>query len=100
MESDKIIIVAPDKLKFEPGEVMKFNGTALPNKPIEFILEDPQGKELFSDIIQLDESGHVEFEYATVQSSFKGTYTLIATQEKDTEFIFAGLVNYLQLQLI
>ncbi|WP_238523168.1 biofilm-associated protein [Nitrosopumilus maritimus] len=91
VESDKIIIVAPNKLKFEPGEVMIFNGTALPNKPIEFILEDPQGKELFSDIIQIDESGHVEFEYATVQSSPKGTYTLIATQEKDTEFIFAGL---------
>ncbi|WP_428325483.1 biofilm-associated protein [Nitrosopumilus sp.] len=91
VESDKIIIVAPDKLKFEPGEVMTFNGTALPNKPIEFILEDPQGKELFSDIIQPDESGYVEFEYDTDQSSPKGTYTLIATQEKDIEFIFAGL---------
>ena len=91
VESDKKIIIAPDHLKFEPGEVMKFNGTALPNKPIEIILEDPQGKELFSDIIQLDESGFVEFEYTTEQSSVKGTYTLIATQEKDTEFIFAGL---------
>ena len=91
VESDKKIIIAPDHLKFEPGEVMKFNGTAVPNKPIEIILEDPQGKELFSDIIQLDESGFVEFEYTTEQSSAKGTYTLIATQEKDTEFIFAGL---------
>ena len=91
VESDKKIIIAPYNLKFEPGEVMKFNGTALPNKPIEIILEDPLGKELFSDIIQLDESGFVEFEYATEQSSAKGTYTLIATQEKDTEFIFAGL---------
>ncbi len=91
VESDKKSIIAPDHLKFDPGEVMKFNGTALPNKPIEIILEDPQGKELFSDIIQLDESGFVEFEYTTLQSSTKGTYTLIATQEKDTEFIFAGL---------
>ncbi|RMW39648.1 MAG: biofilm-associated protein [Nitrosopumilus sp.] len=91
VESDKKIIIAPYNLKFEPGEVMKFNGTALPNKPIEIILEDPLGKELFSDIIQLDESGFVEFEYTTEQSSSKGTYTLIATQEKDTEFIFAGL---------
>ena len=91
VETDKKIIIAPYNLKFEQGEVMKFNGTALPNKPIEIILEDPQGKELFSDIIQLDESGFVEFEYATEQSSAKGTYTLIATQDKDTEFIFAGL---------
>ncbi|KFM21098.1 hypothetical protein AAA799B03_01380, partial [Marine Group I thaumarchaeote SCGC AAA799-B03] len=91
VETDKKIIIAPHNLKFEPGEVMKFNGTALPNKPIELILEDPLGKELFSDIIQLDESGFVEFEHTTEQSSAKGTYTLIATQEKDTEFIFAGL---------
>ena len=42
VESDKVIIIdSCYKLKFEPGEVMKFNGTALPNKPIEFILEDP-----------------------------------------------------------
>lgn len=78
-------------MKFQPGELLKFNGTAVPNKPIEIILEDPQGKELFSDIIQLDESGFVEFEYQTEQSSIKGTYTLIATQDKDIEFIFAGL---------
>jgi len=91
VESDKKIIITPSSLKFEPGEVMKFNGTALPNKPIEITLEDPQGKELFSDVIQLDESGYVEFEYATEQSSFKGTYTLIASQEKYAELIFAGL---------
>ncbi|MHA7734102.1 biofilm-associated protein [Nitrosopumilus sp. S6] len=91
VESDKKIIIVPSKLKFDQGEVMKFNGTALPNKPIEIILEDPLGKELFSNIIHLDESGFVEFKYATENSSPKGTYTLIATQEKDTEFIFAGL---------
>ncbi|WP_255464605.1 biofilm-associated protein [Nitrosopumilus sp. b2] len=91
VESNKKIIITPYNLKFQPGELLKFNGTAVPNKPIEIILEDPQGKELFSDIIQLDESGFVEFEYQTEQSSIKGTYTLIATQDKDIEFIFAGL---------
>ncbi|AFS81405.1 hypothetical protein NKOR_07720 [Candidatus Nitrosopumilus koreensis AR1] len=91
VETDKKIIIAPSELKFELGEIMQFNGTAVPNKPIEIVLEDPQGKELFSDIIQVDESGFIEFEYKTEQSSAKGTYTLIATQEKDTEFIYAGL---------
>ena len=91
VESDKKIIIAPYNLKFEVGELMKFNGTAIPNKPIEIILEDPLGKELVSDIIQLDESGFLEFEYQTEQSSAKGTYTLIASQEKDTEFIYTGV---------
>ena len=91
VESDKVIIISPVKLKTEPGEIIKFNGTAIPNTSIEVILEDPFGKEVISNIIQVDESGVVEFEYATEQTSTKGTYTLIATQEKHKEFIFAGV---------
>ena len=91
LESDKTIIIIPINLKFEPGETMKFNGTALPNKPIEIILEDPFGKEISSDIIQVGDSGIVEFEFPTTQNTIEGTYTLIATQEKKKEFIYAGL---------
>ncbi len=91
LESDKVIIIVPSKLKFDPGEIMKFNGTALPNKSIEIVLEDPLGKEIHADIIQTDDSGFVEFEFPTTQSTAEGTYTLIATQENEKEFIFAGL---------
>ena len=91
VESDKKIIIIPTSLKFEQGEIMKFNGTAIPNIPIEMLLEDPLGKEIVSDIIQVDESGIVEFEFTTTQSSIEGTYTLIATQDKNKEFIYAGV---------
>ena len=91
VESDKKIIITSGSLKYEPGEIMKFNGTALPNKSIELVLEDPLGKEVISDILQTDNSGFVEFEFQTEQSTAEGTYTLIATQENDKEFIFAGL---------
>lgn len=91
VESDKKIIITPISLKFEQGEIMKFNGTALPNIPIEIVLEDPLGKEILSDIIQTSNSGIVKFEFPTSQNTPKGTYTLIATQEKDKEFTYAGL---------
>ena len=91
IESDKVIIITPTSLKFEPGETIKFNGTALPNKPIELVLEDPLGIEIFSDIIETDADGLVEFEFSTTQSSTEGTYTLIATQEKNKELIYVGL---------
>ena len=91
VESDKVIIITSSSLKFDPGEVMKFNGTALPNNPIELVLEDPLGKEIFSDIIQIDDSGFVEFEFPTTRNILEGTYTLIATQGKEKEFIFAGI---------
>ncbi len=91
VESDKKIIIIPSSLKFEPGEIMKFNGTALPNKSIEIVIEDPLGNEIVSDIIQTDEAGFVEFEFETTQNTLEGTYTLIATQEKAKEFTYAGL---------
>ncbi|MCV0431767.1 biofilm-associated protein [Nitrosopumilus sp.] len=91
ISSDKKIIITPINLKFEPGEKMKFNGTAIPNKSIEIILEDPLGKEVISDIIQIDDTGKVEFEFSTTQNTPEGTYTLIATQEKEKEFTYAGL---------
>ena len=91
IESDKVIVIAPTNLKFDQGEIMKFNGTALPNVPIEIILEDPLGNEIFSDIIRTDDSGFVEFEFQTELSAKKGTYTIIATQENEKEFIFVGV---------
>ncbi len=91
VETDKKIIISPVNLKFEPGEIMKFSGTALPNKPIEIILEDPLGKEIFSNIIQIEDSGIVEFEFPTSQNTPEGTYTLIATQDNNKEFSHAGL---------
>ena len=91
VESDKKIIIAPINLKFKQGETMKFIGTALPNKSIEIILEDPLGKEIVSDIIQIGDSGSVEFEFPTTQNTPEGTYTLIATQEKHKEFSYAGI---------
>ena len=91
IESDKVIIIFSNNLRYDVGDIMIFNGTALPNKSIEVVLEDPLGKEVFSDIIQTDDSGFVTFEYQTTQNTPEGTYTLIATQGKEKEFIFAGI---------
>lgn len=91
LESDKMIIIVPVNLKINAGEIMKFNGTAIPNKSIEMILENPSGQEIFADIIQIDDSGSVSFEFQTTQNIKEGTYTLIATQEKEKEYIFVGV---------
>lgn len=93
LESGKLIIITPTTLMFNPGETIKFNGTALPNKILEIVLEDPLGEEKFSDIIQVSESGVVEFEFPTKANVDKeGTWTLIASQEGGhKELSYAGL---------
>ncbi len=92
VESGKVIIITPTSLEFNPGDIMKFNGTAPPSKTLEIILKDPLGDEKVSDIIQVSESGIVEFTYPTKANvDKKGTWTLIAIQDGSREFIFAGL---------
>ena len=92
VESSKVIVIAPINLKFDPGETLEYNGTAMPNEPIELILRDPLGNNIISDIFEIDETGIVEFEYDTTANVDKeGTWTLIATQGNHKEYIYAGL---------
>ena len=91
VETNKIIIINPEKMKFDPGELIKFTGTALPNTPLELLLEDSLGDEMISDVLEIDSSGVVEFEYQTTENDDKeGTWTLIATQKNTKEFIYVG----------
>ncbi|WP_268541306.1 biofilm-associated protein [Candidatus Nitrosotenuis cloacae] len=87
----KSIRLTPSAIKYNPGETILVNGTAAAGKPVEVIIKDPIGKEIFSDILQIDESGTVTFDYPTQQSSTKGTYVIIATQEQETEILRIGL---------
>ena len=91
VETNKTIIINPEKVKFDAGELIKFTGTALPNIPLELVLEDSRGNEMTSDILEIDGSGKVEFEYQTTENDDKeGTWTLIATQKNTKEFIYVG----------
>ena len=91
VESDKVIVILPSTTKYELGDTMIFNGTALPDIQLEVIIENPLGLEVFSDVIQIDKTGSVSFEYEIDFSDKKGTYTVITTQEKEKEFIFVGV---------
>tara|TARA_B110000438_G_scaffold297927_1_gene345155 strand:- start:35 stop:1546 length:1512 start_codon:yes stop_codon:yes gene_type:complete len=91
VETNKVILINPTKEMFEAGELIKFEGTVLPNIPIELILENDFGDELISDIIDVDNTGIVQFEYQTVENEDKeGTWTLVVTQGKNKEFTYVG----------
>jgi len=91
VETSKVIIINPEKIKFDAGELIKFMGTAVPNIPLELILEDSLGYEMASDILQVSDSGIIEFEYQTIENEdVEGTWTLIATQKNNKEFIYVG----------
>ncbi|MBM3910282.1 MAG: biofilm-associated protein [Thaumarchaeota archaeon] len=88
--SEKILIT-PLRLKFEPGELFVFNGTAIPDQELEAVLEDPSGAEFASQIIHVDSSGNVSFEFPTLVSSLEGTYVLVVSQGAEREITTVGL---------
>jgi len=98
--SSKIIEIIPVKIKYEPGETMIFNGTAKPSQELEFIIEDPQGSEFFTGILNVDAAGKVYLEIDTIASSPEGTYVLFATQGEDTDIVLVGLGELPEEKLI
>jgi len=95
LKTDKIILINPVEMMYEPGEIIQFEGTALPETTLELILEDNLGDEVSSDTIEVNESGMVNFEYQTTENDDKeGTWTLIATQKGSKEFIYVGYGVY------
>jgi len=91
IETDKTILIQPTQIIFEPGSIIKFNGTAIPNEFIELVLEDNFGNEVSSEIVKVSESGYIELTYQTTENDDEeGTWTLIATQNDEKEFSFTG----------
>jgi len=91
VKSDKKIQVFPAQVRYEPGDIIVFNGTAIPDQQLEVIIEDPTGKEVFYNILDIGMSGQVYLEFTTEFSSVKGTYVLYASQLTENEIILVGL---------
>ena len=98
--SSKVIEIIPIKLKYEPGDTIIFNGTAKPSQELEVIIEDPQGNEFYSEILNIDATGKVYLEIDTIPSSPEGTYVLFAAQGEDTDIVLVGLGELPEEKLI
>ena len=91
VKTDKVIILNPTKVFFKSGDLIKFNGTAIPNNQVEIILEDSFGNEIITENVDVNELGYLEFEYQTKQNDdAEGTWTIIATQGNEKELSYFG----------
>ena len=91
VETSKVITLNPIRTIFQPGDAIVFNGTAMPGVDIDVILQDPGGAELALDSWTVGPDGLVSWQFATDPTSRKGTYTLMASQGAEREFVYAGL---------
>jgi len=85
--SPEKILVLPQQTIYQPGSTMFFTGKALPNQDLEVSLEDPNGNELFVDILEIDDDSQVSFHILTEESYEYGTYFLVLKQSDDSEIV-------------
>lgn len=91
LESTQKINLAPLKERYDPGETVIINGTAITNKEIELILRDPVGMEIHSENRMVGANGTLTFNYKLTPAIREGTYVLFATQETEFATVLFGV---------
>ena len=81
--SAKIINVIATDTMYNVGDVVTFEGTAIPNKEMSVIIEDAIGAEIFSRTFSISETGLVNFDVEIPRGSVEGTYVLLMFQEEE-----------------
>jgi hypothetical protein len=96
----KSIHVIPSAIRYEPGQTIRFNGTAASDQSVEIVIKDPIGKEIFYDLLKMNGTGTIDFEFPTTQASLQGTYVILVTQGDHTEILRIGLGELPSEQLV
>ena len=100
LETTQKINLASIKEKYNPGETVLINGTALADKEIEFILQNPVGMEIFSENKMVGANGTLNFSYPLDPGIREGTYVLFATQQGELVTVLFGVGQLPSPQLI
>ena len=94
LESTQKINLAPLKEKYNPGEIVTINGTAIADAEMELILRNPVGMEIHSEQRHIGVNGILNFSYPLDPAIREGTYVLFATQEKETTTVLFGVGQF------
>ena len=85
------ISVAPVAKRYETGQTVVINGTAISNAPVHFVIMDPTNHQIYSQDANVTSNGTVTASYKLEDSAIKGTYTVDATQGSDSVVAFFGV---------
>jgi len=83
----------------DSGDVFILTGAAQPNKDLALSIKNPTDDVIRFDIIKIDETGAIKYEFPRSESSTDGTYVLRATQDDKTQvsFFTLGTTSYDQV---
>lgn len=85
------ISVAPVAKRYDAGQTVVINGTAISNAPVHFVIMDPTNHPVDTQDANVTSSGTVTISYKLEDSAIKGTYTVDVTQGSDFVVAFFGV---------
>ena len=91
IETTQKINLSPLRDRYEPGETVIINGTAIADKEIELIIRNPVGMEVYSKNVPIGANGTLTFNYQLEKSDREGTYVLFATQGEEFATVLFGV---------
>ena len=89
--SAKLINIKSTETSIEPGNMIVFEGSAIPNQEMSIIIEDAINTEIFSRSVSVGESGMVNFNVEIPRGSVEGTYILSAFQGNESGIAVFGV---------
>ncbi len=89
--SAKLINISSVETNVDAGNIIVFEGTAIPNQEMSVIVEDAIGTEIFSRTVSVGESGNVNFNIEIPRGSVEGTYILSTFQGNESGISVFGV---------
>lgn len=85
------ISVAPVAKRYDAGQTVVINGTAISNAPVHFVIMDPANHPVDTQDANVTSAGTVTISYKLEDSAIEGTYTVDVTQGSDFVVAFFGV---------
>lgn len=100
VETTQKIVLSSLKQKYDPGETVIINGTAIANQEIQIVIKDPVDMEAYSKNLIVGDDGIVTLEYALDTAAKEGTYVISVTQGDEHETFLFGVGELPEVQMI
>src|SRR5207245_3080687 len=85
------IYVSTLQQKYDPGQTVVINGTAISNQIVSFAIKDSAGRSIFAKDVNVTSGGKISLNYTLSDSAIKGTYIITVSQGSDQVSIYFGV---------
>ena len=85
------IYVLTSQPRYEPGQLVVINGTAISNQLVTITIKDLTGNSVYTKDLNVTEDGKISLNYQLADSAIKGTYEIIASQGSDQVLAYFGV---------